>query len=52
MTSAEKHCRDAAAKADAWADKAEAAGRLEDAATLHRPLNALERAAYAAGWRP
>lgn len=34
MTSQEKHCRDAAAKADLWADKAEAAGRLEDAATL------------------
>jgi hypothetical protein len=34
MTPAEKTFRDAAAKADAWADKAESAGRLEDAATL------------------
>lgn len=34
MTAAEKTFRDAAAKADAWAAKAEAAGRLEDAATL------------------
>lgn len=34
MTPAEKTYRDAAAKADAWADKAEASGRLEDAATL------------------
>lgn len=34
MTPAEKTLRDAAAKADAWAEKAESAGRLEDAATL------------------
>lgn len=34
MTAAENNFRAAAAKADAWAEKAEAAGRLEDAATL------------------
>ncbi len=34
MTSAEKSYRDAAAKADAWSAKAEASGRIEDAATL------------------
>mgnify|MGYP001167468865 CR=1 FL=1 len=37
MTSLEKSLRDAAAKADTWAEKAEKAeqaGRLEDAATL------------------
>lgn len=34
MTAAEKHWRDAAAAADAWAEKAERAGRLEDASTL------------------
>lgn len=34
MNAAEKTYRDAAAKADAWAEKAESAGRLEDAATL------------------
>ena len=34
MTAAEKSYRDAAAKADAWSAKAEASGRIEDAATL------------------
>jgi hypothetical protein len=34
MTDAEKCCRDAAAKADEWAVKAETSGRLEDTATL------------------
>ena len=34
MTDAEKCYRDAAAKADEWAVKAETSGRLEDTATL------------------
>ncbi len=34
MTPAEKQYRTAAAQANAWADKAEASGRLLDAATL------------------
>lgn len=46
MTAAEKTCRDAAAKADAWADKAETSGRLEDAAVLTTlACAALEKAA-------
>lgn len=34
MTAAEQSYRNAALQADAWADKAEASGRLADAATL------------------
>ena len=34
MTAAESCLREAAAKADAWAEKAEASGRLGDAASL------------------